>query len=78
MVCFRHVPSDVPPASLDAYQVALQRALELDGSAWVSTTTLRGHAYLRAGMVNYLATEHDVDVMIDAIRRVSPGALPAS
>ena len=78
VVCFRHVPSDVPPARLDAYQVALQRALEVDGSAWVSTTTLRGRTYLRAGMVNYLATERDVGVMIDAIRRLSPGALSAS
>jgi len=28
--------------------------------------------------VNYLATERDVDAMIEAIRRLSPGALAAS
>jgi hypothetical protein len=38
-------------------------------------TTLRGRTFLRAGIVNYLSTEADVDGMIDALRRLSPGVL---
>ena len=53
------------------YQVALQRALEVDGASWVSVTTLRGRTYLRAGIVNYLATRADIDTLIAALRRLS-------
>jgi glutamate/tyrosine decarboxylase-like PLP-dependent enzyme len=77
VVCFRHVPaaleSDDPPM-LDAYQKGLQRALEISGAGWVSTTTLRGRTYLRAGIVNYLSTDADadrvVDTLLDASERV--------
>lgn len=72
VVCFRHVPADRPPEALDAYQDRLQMALEASGAAWVSTTKLRGHTYLRAGIVNYLASETDVERMLDAIERLAP------
>jgi len=76
VVCFRHVPDGIDDGDprLDAYQTRLQRALEVDGTAWVSTTMLRGRTYLRAGFVNYLATEANVDTMLDALRRLSPAA----
>jgi glutamate/tyrosine decarboxylase-like PLP-dependent enzyme len=70
VVCFRHVPDGVE--DLDAYQDRLQRALEIDGAGWVSTTRLRGKTYLRAGLVNYLATPDDVDRVVDALLRLSP------
>jgi L-2,4-diaminobutyrate decarboxylase len=77
VVCFRHLPG--PAASddidLDAYENALQRALEVDGTAWVSVTTLRGRTYLRAGIVNYLSTRAEVDALIAALRRLSEGVL---
>ncbi len=78
VVCFRHLPAGHetwPPARLDAYQTALQRALEVDGSAWVSVTTLRGRTYLRAGFVNYLSVPGDVDAMLETLRRLSEGVL---
>jgi hypothetical protein len=53
----------------------LQRALEMSGEAWVSVTTLRGDTFLRAGIVNYLSTERDVDRMLDALRRLSVDVL---
>ncbi len=74
VVCFRHVPATVArwdPATIDRYQAALQRALEVDGSAWVSVTTLRGATYLRAGIVNPYARRADVDVVLEALRRLS-------
>jgi aromatic-L-amino-acid/L-tryptophan decarboxylase len=81
VVCFRHLPGGsaaaaaLDPQVLDRYQDRLQRALEVSGEGWVSTTRLRGKTYLRAGVVNYLSTEKDVDQILDALRRLSPGAL---
>jgi aromatic-L-amino-acid decarboxylase len=72
VVCFRHVPNDLEPEALDAYQDRLQVALEASGEAWVSTTKLRGRTFLRAGIVNYLASEADVDRMLDALERLTP------
>jgi aromatic-L-amino-acid decarboxylase len=72
VVCFRHVPDGLDPELVDRYQDALQLALERSGGAWVSTTKLRGRTYLRAGIVNYLSAEVDVDRMLQAIRRLSP------
>jgi glutamate/tyrosine decarboxylase-like PLP-dependent enzyme len=74
VVCFRHLPErhrDWPDGAIDTYQSRLQRALEVSGEAWVSVTTLRGRTFLRAGIVNYLSTERDVDRMLDALRRLS-------
>jgi hypothetical protein len=65
----------MPAAHLDVYETALQRALEVSGEAWVSTTALRGRTFLRAGIVNYLSTEADVDRMLDALRHLSEGVL---
>jgi aromatic-L-amino-acid decarboxylase len=80
VVCFRHLPggraaaSTLDPKTLDRYQDRLQRALEVSGEGWVSTTRLRGSTYLRAGIVNYLSTESDVDQVLEALRRLSPAA----
>ena len=73
VVCFRHVPAALDGADLtvvDSYQKGLQRALEVSGDGWVSTTTLDGRTYLRAGIVNYLSTEADVDRVVDTLRRL--------
>jgi aromatic-L-amino-acid decarboxylase len=84
VVCFRHLPggrdaaSRRDPASLDRYQDHLQRALEVSGEGWVSTTRLRGRTYLRAGIVNYLSTEADVDRLLAALRELSPTAAEAA
>ena len=78
VVCFRHLPADREGWSagmLDEYQVRLQRALEISGEAWVSVTTLRGRRFLRAGVVNYLSTEADIDRLLAALRRLSSDVL---
>jgi len=74
VVCFRHLPNGLDGDALDAYQDRLQVALEASGEAWVSTTKIRGATYLRAGIVNYLSTEEDVDRMLEALRRLSAEA----
>jgi aromatic-L-amino-acid/L-tryptophan decarboxylase len=80
VVCFRHVPGgrdraeSLDPEALDRYQDLLQRALEVSGEGWVSTTSLRGRKYLRAGIVNYLTTTDDIDGVLATLRRLSPAA----
>ena len=77
VVCFRHLPGGadaahaMAPAELDAHQDRLQRALEVDGDGWLTTTRLRGSTYLRAGIVNYLATESDIDRLLATLRRLA-------
>jgi len=76
-VCFRHLPGGrdaalaMRPGDLDALQDRLQAALEESGDGWLTTTRLRGATYLRAGIVNYLATEADIDRLIDTLRRLA-------
>jgi aromatic-L-amino-acid decarboxylase len=77
VVCFRHLPGGaataarLDPAELDAHQDALQAALETSGDGWLSTTRLRGSTWLRAGIVNYLSTEADIDRILDDLRRLA-------
>jgi L-2,4-diaminobutyrate decarboxylase len=77
VVCFRHLPGEaavaarLDPATLDAHQDRLAAALIESGDAWLGTTRLRGSTWLRAGIVNYLATETDIDRILDDLRRLA-------
>jgi glutamate/tyrosine decarboxylase-like PLP-dependent enzyme len=71
VVCFRHTPAGVGGEALDAHQDRLQSALELSGDGWLTTTRLRGATWLRAGIVNYLSTEADIDRLLDTLRRLA-------
>lgn len=67
VICFRAVVPGMGVEDLDALQERLQRALETSGIGWVSTTTLRGRRFLRAGIVNYLSTSADADAVVGAL-----------
>ena len=77
VVCFRHLPGGrraaraLAPGDLDAHQDRLQRALEVSGDGWLTTTRLRGATWLRAGIVNYLSTEADIDRLVATLRRLA-------
>jgi glutamate/tyrosine decarboxylase-like PLP-dependent enzyme len=79
VVCFRHLPggaaaaATLDPAVLDAHQDALQVGLEASGDGWLSTTRLGGRTYLRAGIVNFLTVESDIDRLLDDLRRLAAG-----
>ena len=73
IVCFRHLVPGMSDAELDAHQDSLQRALEVSGEAWVSTTRLRGRTYLRAGVVNWLTTAEDALGLLESLRRLALG-----
>ena len=74
VVCFRHVPPGLGGDALDAHQDRLQAALELSGDGWLTTTRLRGATWLRAGVLNYLATEADIDHLLDTLRELAATA----
>jgi aromatic-L-amino-acid decarboxylase len=77
VVCFRHLPGGaqtaraMDPRELDAHQDRLCAALEQSGDGWLSTTTLEGRAFLRAGCVNYLTTEADIDRLLATLRELA-------
>jgi glutamate/tyrosine decarboxylase-like PLP-dependent enzyme len=79
VVCFRHLPGGaaaaaaLPADDLDAHQDRLAAALEASGDGWLSTTTLGGRTYLRAGIVNYLTTEADIDRLLATLRSLAAG-----
>ena len=68
VVCFRHLVPGLSGEALDRHQDALQAALEVSGDGWLTTTRLRGATWLRAGIVNYLATEDDIDHLLATLR----------
>jgi hypothetical protein len=57
--------------ALDDHQDRLALALEASGDGWLTTTVLRDRAYLRAGIVNYLTTEDDIDHLLATLRRLA-------
>jgi len=71
VVCFRHLPGG--SVELDAHQDRLQARLAESGDGWLSTTRLRGATWLRAGIVNYLTTEADVDQVLERLREFASG-----
>jgi len=74
VVCFRHQPAGMSGAALDAHQDRLQATLEASGDGWLTTTRLRGSTWLRAGIVNYLSTEDDIDHLLETLRRLAADA----
>lgn len=75
VVCLRFAPPGLDPEETDELQRRLQRALEVSGIGWLSTTTLRGRTWLRAGVINYLSTEADADLILDTLVVASEGIL---
>jgi glutamate/tyrosine decarboxylase-like PLP-dependent enzyme len=75
VVCFRLTPSGLDPTATDELQRRMQRALEVSSVGWLSTTTLRGGTWLRAGVINYLSTEEDADRILDTLVEASQAAM---
>ncbi|MFL5779050.1 MAG: pyridoxal phosphate-dependent decarboxylase family protein [Chloroflexota bacterium] len=74
VVCFRHLPpgaASLPAAEIDGHQDRLQSALEASGDGWLTTTRLRGRTWLRAGIMNFLSTEADVDRLLEDLRALA-------
>jgi aromatic-L-amino-acid/L-tryptophan decarboxylase len=77
--CFRHVPAHLrseSPEAIDAFNERLLIALQRDGSSYLSNATLDGRFVLRGCVLNYRTTLHDMDILLDDLRRVAR-SLPA-
>jgi aromatic-L-amino-acid/L-tryptophan decarboxylase len=83
VVCFRHLPGGaagaaaieaLDPGALDRYTDRLATLLQHSGDGWLSTTILRGHTYLRAGIVNFLSSPAAVDLVLARLRELSAAA----
>ena len=77
VVCFRHLPGghdgrdQAERDAVDVHQDALQAALERSGRGFLTTTRLRGRTWLRAGILNYMATESDMETLLEDLRRLA-------
>ena len=75
VVCLRLPGPGLDDDGTDELQRRLQRALEVSGVGWLSTTTLRDRTWLRAGVINYLSTEADADRILATLVEASEGIL---
>jgi len=68
VVPFRHVPDGV--ADLDGHNARLAKALQEDGSVWISPARVDGKVCLRPCVVNYRTTDEDVRALIELTREL--------
>jgi aromatic-L-amino-acid decarboxylase len=70
IVCFRYVPRHGDPDRLNR---RLVDRLQKDGRLFVSGTTVRGMACLRAAILNFRSTDADVKLAVDVVAEVGEG-----
>jgi glutamate/tyrosine decarboxylase-like PLP-dependent enzyme len=78
--CFRHVPAQLrnqSPKAIDAFNERLLVALQRDGNSYLSNATLGGRFALRGCVLNYRTNLHDMEILLDDLRRVAK-SLPTS
>lgn len=56
---------------LDVHNERLLLALQRDGSSYLSNARLRGRFALRGCVMNYRTTIHDMEILLDDLRRVA-------
>jgi len=83
--CFRQLPARLKRAlatashserstieeQIDAHNERLLLALQRDGSSYLSNARLRGRFSLRGCVMNYRTTLHDMEILLDDLRRVA-------
>jgi glutamate/tyrosine decarboxylase-like PLP-dependent enzyme len=78
IVCFRlRCPEDVSDAVADAINRELLIAIQESGAAAPSSTKVNGRLVIRAALFNHRSTTADMDKLLAAIARLSPGILAA-
>jgi aromatic-L-amino-acid decarboxylase len=72
--CFRHRPDHLDEESdLNAWNERLMIALQRDGSSYLSNATINGRFALRGCVLNYRTELHDMEILLDDLRRVATG-----
>ena len=62
---------DSRPTSSTPTRIDSSAPSRSSGDGWLTTTRLRGATWLRAGIVNYLTTEADIDRLLATLRRLA-------
>jgi len=74
VVCFRCVPPGLEERALDELNAAVAVEVQESGAAVPSTTRIGGKLALRACIVNHRTREHDLDVLLHAVRAAAANA----
>ncbi|MCA9083092.1 MAG: aminotransferase class I/II-fold pyridoxal phosphate-dependent enzyme [Planctomycetaceae bacterium] len=80
IVVFRHLPDRLRTASPEAqnlYQKQLRAAIIQSGRFYVVQTTIDGVTALRTTVMNPLTTENDLSELLETIRELGSGIVPA-
>jgi glutamate/tyrosine decarboxylase-like PLP-dependent enzyme len=79
IVCFRYAPPSLrnDEEKLNQLNKRLLEAVQLGGSAFVSSTTINGAFCLRACVINHRSTEQDIDFLVAHVRQTGAGLLSA-
>lgn len=77
--CFRYRPADLAlsDAELDALNKAIMEAVQAEGAAFLTQTSLNGRFALRANVLHYDTNEADLATLLDAVRRAALALTPA-
>ena len=72
IVCFRYVPSGrrYEEHRLDTLNKVIMERVQRDGRVFVTNATLRGHFALRACVLHYATTKHDISTLVETVREV--------
>jgi len=68
IVCFRYRPPGLPKEALDELNLAIGRAVLIDGRVYVGTTSWAGTVGFRPAFVNWRSTTADADLMLETLR----------
>jgi aromatic-L-amino-acid decarboxylase len=69
--CFRHAPSHLDEAALDAHNERILHALQRDGRVYLSNATVDGRFALRACITNFRTTRADVEQVLTVVRELA-------
>ena len=69
--CFRHTPTRVDEAALDAHNERILHALQRDGRVYLSNATVDGRFALRACITNFRTTRADAERVLTVVRELA-------
>jgi glutamate/tyrosine decarboxylase-like PLP-dependent enzyme len=75
IVCFRFFVPDIADIDLDALNRNIVVALQVQGIAAPSTTTIHGKMAIRVALTNHRTRQEDLDILIAAVYRLGKAAL---
>jgi L-2,4-diaminobutyrate decarboxylase len=71
IVCFRHVPAEVPAAALDELQDSIRQKLIASGKFYISQTRLAGGLHMRVTLINPATQDSDLQALLEEVRSVA-------